>query len=86
MSSKQKSFCLRRFLKELTSLCDKILKKIVVTVKSKILKSPWTTKGILKSSKTEQMLYDKLLESKICEHEVKVRTFDQERMFESLEI
>ena len=70
MSSKQKSFCLQRFLKELTSLCKKILKKIVVTVKSKILKSPWTAKGILKSSKTKQMLYDKLLESKICEHEV----------------
>ena len=35
----------------------------MVTVKSKTLKNPWITKGILKSSKTEQKLSDKFLKS-----------------------
>ena len=42
----------------------------MVTVKSKTLKNPWITKGILKSSKTKQRLYDKFLKSTSYKHEI----------------
>ena len=41
----------------------------MVTVKSKTLKKRWITKGIIKSSKTKQRLYDKFLKSKTYERE-----------------
>ena len=47
-----------------------MFEKFMVMVKSKTLKNLWITKGILKSSKTKQRLYDKYLKSKIYEHEI----------------
>ena len=64
ISSKQINSAYKDFLNKFTSLYDKIFKKFVITVKSKTLKSPSITKGILKCSKTKQMLYDKFLKSK----------------------
>ena len=52
----------------------------MVTVKSKTLKKPWITKGILKSSKTKQRLYDKFLKSKSYEHQIK----NYPKLFESI--
>ena len=53
----------------------------MVTVKSKTLKKPWITKGILKSSKTKQRLYDKFLKSKSYEHQIKK---NYPKLFESI--
>ena len=63
ISSKQTDSAYEGFLNKFTSLYDKVFEKFMVTVKSKTLKNPWITKGILKSSKTEQKLSDKFLKS-----------------------
>ena len=52
--SKTNWFYLRIFLNKFTSLYGKIYGKVLVKVKSKTLKNPWITKGILKSSKTKK--------------------------------
>ena len=51
-------------------------------LKSKTLKNPWITKGILKSSKTKQRLYDKFLKSKTYEHEISYKNY--RKLFESI--
>ena len=53
----------------------KFLKNFAVTVKSKTLKNPWITKGVLKSSKTKQRHYDKFLQSKTYEHEISYKKY-----------
>ena len=53
ISSKQTDSAYEAFLSKFTSLYDKIFEKFPVMVKSKTLKNPWITKGILKSSKTK---------------------------------
>ena len=58
ISSKKTDSAYGAFLNKFTSLHDKIFEKFAVTLKSKTLKNPWITKGILKSSKTKQRLYD----------------------------
>ena len=60
ISSKQTDSAYEVFLNKFTSLYDKVFEKYVITVKSKTLKNPWITKGILKSSKTKQRRYDKV--------------------------
>ena len=47
ISSKQTDSAYEAFLNKFTSLYDKIFEKFPVTVKSKTLKNPWITKGIL---------------------------------------
>ena len=70
ISSKQTDSAFGPFINKFTYLYDKIFENSVVTVKLKILKSPWITKEVvLKSSKTKQRLYDKFLNSKTYEHE-----------------
>ena len=81
ISSKQTDSAYKAFLNKFTFLYDKTFEKFVVTVKSKTLKNPWITKGILKSSKTEQRLYDKFLKSKIYEHEISYKS--HRKLFES---
>ena len=49
----------------------------MVTVKSKTLKNPWIIKGIVRSSKTKQRLYEKFLKSKIYEHEISFKDYRQ---------
>ena len=65
ISSKQTDSAHEAFLNKFTSLYDNIFEKFVVTVKSKTLKNMWITKGILKSLKTKQKLYDKFLSQKL---------------------
>ena len=64
INSKQTDSAYEAFLNKFVSIYDKIFEKFPVTVKSKTLKNPWITKGILKSSKTKQRLHDKFLKSK----------------------
>ena len=54
----------------------------MVTVKSKTLKNPWITKGILESSKIKQRVYDRFLKSKIYEHEISYKNYC--KLFESI--
>ena len=82
ISSKQTDSVYEAFLDKSTSLYDKIFEKFPVTVKSKTLKNPWATKGILKSSKTKQRLYDKYLKSKTYEHEISYKNY--RKLFESI--
>ena len=82
ISSKQTDSAYEAFLNKFTSLYDKIFEKFPVTVKSKTLKNPWITKGILKSSKTKQRLYDKFLKSKTYEHEISYKNY--RKLFESI--
>ena len=82
ISSKQTDSAYKTFLNKFTSLYDKILEKFAVLVKPKTLKNPWKTKGILKSSKAKQRLYDKFLKSKTYEHEISYKTY--RKLFESI--
>ena len=82
ISSKQTGLAYKAFLYKFTSLYDKIFEKSLVTVKSKTLKNQWITKGILKSSKTKQRLYDKFLKSKTYEHEISYKNY--RKLFESI--
>ena len=82
ISSKQTDSVYEAFLNKFTSLYDKMFEKFAVTVKSKTLKNPWITKGILKSSKTKQRLYDKFLKSKTYEHEIVLKTY--RKLFKSI--
>ena len=60
ISSKQIDSAYKAFLSKFTFLDDKPFEKFVVMVKSKTLKNPWITKGILRSSKTKQRLKKKM--------------------------
>ena len=82
ISSKQTNSAYEAFLNKLTSLYDKIFGKLAFMAKSKTLKNPWITKGILKSSKAKQGLYDKFLKSKTYEHEISNKNC--RKLFESI--
>ena len=81
-SSKQTDSAYKAFLNKFTSLYDKIFEKFAITVKSKALKNLWITKGILRSSKTKQRLYDKFLKAKTYEHEISYKNYC--KLFESI--
>ena len=51
-------------------------------MKNKDLNSPWITKGIKKSSKRKQRLYEKLLKNRTEKHELAYKTY--KRLFESI--
>ena len=57
-SSKQTDSAYEAFLNKFASLYYKVFEKYPVTVKSKTLKNPWVIKGIVKSLKTNQKLYE----------------------------
>ena len=61
INSKQTDSAYEVFLNKFTPLYDKNFEQFVVMVKSKTLEISWTTKGIIKSSKTKQRLFDKFL-------------------------
>ena len=82
ISSKQTDSAYKAFLNKFTSLYDKIFEKFTVIVKLKTLKNPWITKGILKSLKTKQRLYDKFLKSKTYEHEISYKNY--RKLFKSI--
>ena len=61
---------------------NKIFEKSGTTVNSKTLKNPSITKGILKSSKTKHTLYDKILKSETCQHEISYKNY--RKLFKSI--
>ena len=82
ISSKQTDSAHEAFFNKLTSLYIKTFENFVVTVKSETLKNPWMTKGIKKSSKTKQSLYDKFIKSKTYEHDTSYKNYH--KLFESI--
>ena len=54
---------------------DKAFPKTKVSIKTKTLKHPWITKGLLKSSKTKQRLYEKFLKKQTNENETTYKKF-----------
>ena len=82
ISCKQTDCAYEAFLHKFTSLYDKTFEKFVVTVKSKTLENPWITKGILKSSKAKQRLFDKFSKSKTYEHDKSYKSY--RKLFESI--
>ena len=49
--------------------------KVLVRLKTKHIHSPWITKGIAKSSKTTQRLYEKLLKYQTRETELAYKSY-----------
>ena len=53
-----------QFIKRLSLICDGCFSIKLIEIKTKNLLSPWITKGIKKSSKRKQKLYNKCLKKK----------------------
>ena len=56
--------------------------KVKIKIKIKNLLSPWISKGILKSSKKKQKLYDKYLKNRTYKNEKNYKTY--KNMFETV--
>ena len=61
---------------------EKSFPKIEKRIKKKVIENPWMTKGLLKSSKKKQRLYEKFLKSKTIKNEQKYKTY--KNLFEKL--
>ena len=59
-----------KFLYDFSSLYEEAFPKLEIKIKQKNLISPWITKGIMKSSKQKQKLYNKFLKLRTKENEV----------------
>ena len=57
------------FLKVISGIYDLALPLNTISVKRKTLQNTWMTKGLLKSSKRKQKLYEKLLEKRTPRNE-----------------
>ena len=60
----------RKFLYDFSPLYGETFPKLKIKIKQKTVISPWITKGIMKSSKQKQKLYNKFLKSRTKENEV----------------
>ena len=54
---------------------DKAFPKQEINVKPKVLKSPWMTKGLRKSSKRKQKLYEKFIKNRTYGNETKYKAY-----------
>ena len=63
------------FLKIFSDLYDVAFPKKEIEIKSKYLNTPWITKGIRKSSKRKQRLYEKYLKLRSKENEKTYKTY-----------
>ncbi|XP_065645633.1 uncharacterized protein LOC136076098 [Hydra vulgaris] len=70
------------FISEYYKYYNKAFPEITKLVKSKTLSNPWITKGILKSSKIKQRLYNKFLKKKTLRNESNYKNY--KRLFESI--
>ena len=70
------------FLERFISLYDKHFPKKKIELKTKDLESPWITKGIKKSSKKKQRLYEKFLKKRTIESETEYKTY--KRLYETI--
>ena len=72
----------KTFLNVFSNLYEIAFPKIKIKVNSKTRLSPWITRGILKSSKRKQKLYEKLLKNRNSVNKENYKTFA--RLFESI--
>ena len=72
----------KTFLTKFSDLCNIYFPTKLIKVKNKDLNSPWITKGIIKSSKRKQRLYEKFLKNRTEKHELAYKTY--KRLFESI--
>ena len=70
------------FLNIFNSIYDIYFPKVFVRLKTKHIKSPWITKGIAKSSKRKQKLYEKFLKHGTRQTELAYKSYKS--LFESL--
>ena len=70
------------FIQTFTDLYDKCFPKVKIKLKTKSLLSPWITKGLKKSSKRKQKLYDKFLKNKSYKNELKYKSY--KNLFETI--
>ena len=70
------------FLTTFLPLYNKFFPKITYEVKTKTLLSPWMTRGLLKSSKKKQKLYEKYLKSRTNKNDTNYKAY--KHLFEQL--
>ena len=71
-----------KFLRIFLGLYNEAFPKQKIKIKQKIFNSPWMTKGLVKSSKKKQRLYENLLKNTNPEQELNYKQY--ETLFESL--
>ena len=79
---KDRNEAYKTFLNVLSNLYEIAFPKIKTKVNSKTRLSPWITRGILKSSKRKQKLYEKFLKNRNSVNRENYKTFA--RLFESI--
>ena len=72
------------FLKTFSSCYEVSFPKVKIKIKSKSFLSPWITKGLIKSSKKKQKLYNNFLKHKTYKNEKKYKTY--KNLFETLKL
>ena len=72
----------KTFLTKFSGLYNIYFPTKMIKLKNKDLNSPWITKGIKKSSKRKQCLYEKFLKNRTEKHELAYKTY--KRLFESI--
>ena len=72
----------KAFLETFLILYDKYFPKQKIKVKTKDLQSPWVTKGIKKSSKKKQRLYQKFLKNRNVKNETEYKSY--KKLFETI--
>ena len=65
----------KQFFNIFNSLCDIYFPMVFVRLKTKHIQSPWITKGIAKSSKRKQKLYEKFLKHRTRETELAYKSY-----------
>ena len=73
-----------KFLKTFSSMYEIYFPISKIKIKSKNLLSPWITKGLLKSSKRKQRLYDRFLKHRTYRNETQYKNY--KNLFESLKL
>ena len=72
----------KTFFETFISVYDNFFPKVNVRIKTKSIHSPWITKGIARSSKRKQKLYEKYLKRRTSESEAAWRSY--KNLFESI--
>ena len=83
-SAKDPNVAYNEFLKVFILHYDTYFPKKKIQIKSKNLASPWITKGIVKSSKRKQKLYEKYLKRKTPQNDLIYKNY--KRLFETIKL
>ena len=70
------------FLQKVKVLCDQYFPKQYIKIKEKDLRCLWITRGIKKSSKRKQKLYNKFLKNRNNQNEYEYKNY--KKLFESM--